>query len=263
MVPPDVAQFLPGPNPHASLQFRTSVSFLPLCTGCNGHEGSEHPVDRVFRPSMAASPHEHRAGGGHRAAARRPGRGARRDRAGAARLHDPGRPRRRRDAHRPPRRAAADRRVAGLPQPRPAERRARPQAPRRRGDGAPPRRDRRRARRGAAARSHRTARARARRLPGPQPAAGLRPDDRVGPDRPVGAGPPATTSTTSRSRGRSSDWARTRPGRTSRPTWSATSAAGRRTSSSGCSPPCSRPGSRARGRWSTPRSSTAPLTSTP
>ena len=56
--------------------------------------------------------------------------------------------------------------------------------------------------------------------------------------------------------------ARTRRARTSRPTCSATSAAARPTSSSASSPPCSRPGSAARARSSTPRSSTAPPTST-
>ena len=49
-----------------------------------------------------------RAGPGHRTAARRPGRRDRRDRARAARLHDPGRPRRRRDPGRAAGRPAAD-----------------------------------------------------------------------------------------------------------------------------------------------------------
>ena len=33
---------------------RTSASFLTVCAGCNAHEGSEHPVDRVFRPPAAS-----------------------------------------------------------------------------------------------------------------------------------------------------------------------------------------------------------------
>ncbi len=54
-----------------------------------------------------------------------------------------------------------------------------------------------------------------------------------------------------------------RPVRTSRPTCWATSAAARRTSSSASSPPWSRPARPARGRSSTPRSSTGSRTSTP
>ncbi len=88
--------------------------------------------------------------------------------------------------------AFSDRR-ARRAQPRPAQRRAGPQAPRRRGDRARPGRGRRRARRGDAPRHPRAARPRARRVPGPQPAAGLRADDRLGPGRARGATSRATT----------------------------------------------------------------------
>ena len=73
-------------------------------------------------------------------------------------------------------------------QPGPAERGARPQEPRGRRDRAQARRGRRRADRGHASGCRRAARLRPRRLPRAQPAAGLRPDDRLGPGRPVGPG---------------------------------------------------------------------------
>ena len=60
-------------------------------------------------------------------------------------------------------------------------------SPGRAGAGPRPRRARRRAGRGHAPRRHRASRPRPRGLLGPQPAAGLRPDDRLGPDRPAGA----------------------------------------------------------------------------
>ena len=125
-----------------------------------------------------------------------------------------------------------------------------------------PRRERRRARRGHAPRRDRAPRPRPRRLPRPQPAAGLRPDDRLGPGRPVepGGRPRHELHRHHRRAARAGPGPRT--GRTSRATSSATSAAARPTSSSASSPPCSRPGPAARGRSSTPRSSTAPPTST-
>ena len=76
----------------------------------------------------------------------------------------------------------------GRAQPRPAERRARPQAAGGRGHRPRPRRAGRRAGRGHAPRRPRAPRARAGRVPRPQPAAGLRPDDRLGPGRPVEPG---------------------------------------------------------------------------
>ena len=72
--------------------------------------------------------------------------------------------------------------------PGPALDRCRPEEPRRRRDGAAPGRAGRRAGRGLPARRHRTARARSRRLPRPEPEARLRPHDRLGPGRPDGAG---------------------------------------------------------------------------
>ena len=80
------------------------------------------------------------------------------------------------------------------------------------------------------------------------PRAGLRPDDRLGPGRAVGAGrrPRPELHRDHRRAARRS--ARTPPGRTSRPTCSATSAAGRRTSSSACWPRCSRPAPAAQGQ---------------
>ncbi len=101
--------------------------------------------------------------------------------------HDPGRPGRRRDPHRPARRPATHRRPDRPAQPRPPERRPRPQAPRRRGHRPRPGRDRRRAARGTPPRYDGAARPRPRRVPGPQPAAGLRADDRLGPGRPARA----------------------------------------------------------------------------
>ena len=129
---------------------------------------------------------------------------------------------------------------------------------------ARPRRRRRRAARGLPARRHRAARARAGRVPGAQPAAGLRPDDRLGPGRPARARPPATTSTTSpwparctRSAGR-----RSRPGR--RSTCSATSAAAALLLAFGCLAALRRAGrGPAAARSSTRPSSTArPLLAT-
>ena len=73
-------------------------------------------------------------------------------------------------------------------QPRPAQRRARPQAAGRHRDRARPGRGRPTSWSRGCARGDRAARARPRRLLGPQPAPGLRPDDRLGPGRPVGAG---------------------------------------------------------------------------
>ncbi len=149
---------------------------------------------------------------------------------GPVRRHAAGRHGRRRDPRRPGR-AGARRRprraVKGdVYGPGPPLGRRRPQAPRRRRGGAPADRRGRRAHRGLPARRGRAARARSRRLPGPQPAAGLRPDDRLGPGRPLRRDAPATTSTTS-------PWpaplAAHRPGRPAadrrRSTWSATSAA--------------------------------------
>ena len=78
-------------------------------------------------------------------------------------------------------------------------------------DGARPGRERRRAGRGDATGHHRAARARSRRVPGPQPAPGLRPDDRVGPGRPAGQRRRPRHRTTSRSPARCSGWARTGP----------------------------------------------------
>ena len=66
-----------------------------------------------------------------------------------------------------------------------------------------------------------------RRLPGAQPAAGLRADDRLGPGRPAGRPRPATTSTTSRSPGRCTRSAGPAARRRCRSTTWATSAAGR------------------------------------
>ena len=83
---------------------------------------------------------------------------------------------------------------------------------------------------------------------GPQPAPGVRPDDRLGPGRPAGRRAPGTTSTTSRSPGCCSGIgpapasARTPP-----VNYSATSAAARCCSPSGCWPRCwnaQRPGRR-------------------
>ena len=125
-------------------------------------------------------------------------------------------------------------------QPRPAERRARPQAPGRASRRARPRRD------APTCWSRGCARASTERLglgpdavPGPQPAAGLRPDDRLGPGRPAGRSRRPRPQLHRDHRRAVRRWARTRTARTSRATWSATSAAGRRTSSSGSSPPCS------------------------
>ena len=115
-------------------------------------------------------------------------------------------------------------------QPRPAQRRARPQGPRGRGHRARPRRVGRRAGRGDAPRHHRAPRARARGVPGPQPAAGLRPDDRLGPDRT--AGPLGRPRHELRRAHRRALRHGPGPGPAAlpEPTWSATSAAGRRTS---------------------------------
>ena len=90
-------------------------------------------------------------------------------------------------ADRASRRAAAHRRVPRPVQPRPAQCGAGPEATRGRRDRAPAGRGRRRARRGHASRGHRADRDRPRGVPGPQPAAGLRPDDRLGTERAVGA----------------------------------------------------------------------------
>ena len=123
-----------------------------------------------------------------------PGRRDRRDRPRAARVHDPGRPRRRRD---PGRAARAGGAPGGGPhdlltrgRPSVALDLKRPEAVETvlelvedadvLVEGMRPGR-------------HRAARARPGRVPGPQPAAGLRPDDRLGPDRPAGPGGRATT----------------------------------------------------------------------
>ena len=111
--------------------------------------------------------------------------------------------------------------------------------------------------RGLPARRHRAARARPRRVPRPQPAAGLRPDDRLGPGRPDGRAAPATTSTTSRSPARCTPSAGPASGRCRRSTWSATSAAAGCCWRSACSRRCSRRSARGRARWSTRRWSTA------
>ena len=95
-------------------------------------------------------------------------------------------------------------------------------------------------------------------LPRPQPAAGLRPDDRLGPGRP--AGPPRRARhQLHRARRRAARRSGRRgPAARPRSTWSATSAAARCTSSSACSPRSSRRARPAAGRSSTPRWSTAP-----
>ena len=85
------------------------------------------------------------------------GRG-RRDRPGAARVHDPGGPGRRRDPGRAARRTVAHRRVPRPAQPGPAERGAQPQGARGGADRARPGRERRRAGRGDAAGRGRAAR---------------------------------------------------------------------------------------------------------
>ena len=87
-----------------------------------------------------------------------------------------------------PGRAAARRRRHDAAQPRPAQRRARPQAAGGRGHGPRAGQGRRRAGRGHASRGDRAARDRPGALPGGQPAAGLRADDRLGPARPAGPG---------------------------------------------------------------------------
>ena len=84
-------------------------------------------------------------------------------------------------------RPGAGRRRTGRLAARPAQHRHRPQAPRRRGDAARPRRAGRRAHRGLPPRRDGAPRRRARRVPRPQPEAGVRADDRVGPGRPVRA----------------------------------------------------------------------------
>ena len=123
-----------------------------------------------------------------RPAARRQGRGDRRHRPGPARLHDPRRPRRRRDPRRAGRWRGQRRPAAPRPAlPRPAERCAGPEEARPRSrrcsswSRAPTSFSR------GCARGDRAARPRARGVPGAQPEAGLRPDDRLGAGRPVGA----------------------------------------------------------------------------
>jgi hypothetical protein len=75
---------------------------------------------------------------------------------------------------------------ARVPEPRPPVRRARPEAPARGGRAAPAGRHRGRTARRAAPGGDRAPRRGPRRLPAPQPAAGLRPDDGLGPGRPAG-----------------------------------------------------------------------------
>ena len=121
-------------------------------------------------------------------------------RAGAVRGHGARRPRRRRDPRRPGR-PLRRRQPAGpagrRPAAGPALDRRRPQATRGRRDPAAPGRAGRRAHRGLPSRRVRAPRVGARRVPGPQPAPGDGPHDRLGPGRPPGVDGRATTSTTS------------------------------------------------------------------
>ena len=207
------------------------------------------PVPDAGRWSAMLPGMSQRPRSGHRPAAGRQGRRDRRDRARAARVHDPGRPRRRRDPGRAARRAAARGRRARCCStaagPSVALDLKQPEAV---GDGARAGRGRRPAGRGDAAGRRRAARDRPRAVPRGQPAAGLRADDRLGPGRPAGPGGRPRHELHLDRRRAVRHGPDARAGRSSRPTWSATSAAGRRTSSSACSPRCSRPGCRGQGQ---------------
>ena len=183
---------------------------------------------------------------------------------GPVRRHAARRPRRRRGTRRPAGRRHRLRRVRARPaHPRPPLGRGRPQAAGGCGRGARPGRTGRRADRGVPPGRRRAAGRRAGRLPRPQPPAGLRPDDRLGPGRAAAPAPPGTTSATSRSPVPCTRSAMREVRRRCRSTWWATSAVARCTSSPACSPRCSRRAAAARARWSTRRSSTAPATSRP
>ena len=147
----------------------------------------------------------------------------------------------------------ARRRVAA----RPAQHRHRPEAPRRRRHAARPRRAGRRAHRGLPPGRDGAPRRRPRRVPGPQPEAGVRPDDRLGPGRPVRPGrrPRHQLHLARRCRWRTSVAPGSRPRR--RSTWSATSVAAACSWRSVWCARCSRHSAAVRARWSTPRWSTA------
>ncbi|CAA9386932.1 MAG: Alpha-methylacyl-CoA racemase, partial [uncultured Nocardioidaceae bacterium] len=131
--------------------------------------------------------HDLRVGAGDRAAQGHQGRRDRRHRTRSARGDDPGRPGCRRD----PGREAGRRGECGTAEDRPAHPRAAErgdgsQEPGRAGGAARPHRRGGRPHRGDASRGHRAARHRPGPVPGPQPSAGLRPDDRVGTGRSAG-----------------------------------------------------------------------------
>ena len=132
--------------------------------------------------------------------------------------------------------------------PRPAERGARPQAPRTRSPPCSTWSSRPTCWSRACGPASPNASASAPTSAWPATPAGLRPDDRLGPGRAAGPDGRPRHRTTSRSPARSTDWARTRRGRTSRATSSATSAAVRPTWSSGSWPRCSRRGPRGQGQ---------------
>ena len=214
--------------------------------------GSRSPAQHAARDpdttSVMMRDHDVRAGAGDRTAQGREGRGDRRDRAGAARVHDPGRPRGRRDPRRAAGRAGAGGRRDDAAQPRPPERRAQPQGPAGRGHRARARQEADVVIEGMRPGRDRAARPRPRRLPERQPSDRLRPDDRLGPGRPARAGRRARHELHRHHRRAADDGPGQVAARTSRATWSATSAAARRTSSSASSPPSSRRRSAARAR---------------
>ena len=167
-------------------ELRSLLRLKPTTVTAPRHRPKTRPSHRDSR-SVRIGRMTYELGKGTGPLERREGGRGRGDRAGAARLHDPGRPGRRRDPDRPARRAAAHRRLPRPAQPGSAERGAQPQGARGGADRARPGRERRRAGRGDAAGGGRAARVRAGGVPHPQPAAGLRPDDRLGPGRAVGA----------------------------------------------------------------------------
>ena len=101
-----------GPDPRAGPAGRRS-SATPARSGPASSCAASSGPDRDSRPVMIGRM-SYRARPGHRPAARGEGRRARRHRPRPARLHDPRRPRRRRDPHRPAGRPAADRRPHDL-----------------------------------------------------------------------------------------------------------------------------------------------------